>query len=175
MNDCGALITAVVDSLQSSFAAVPTVEEYPRLRKKLLVPALLVELADATSAADPGTDELALAVRIEARVVFDRAPTAAGQNPDLAALHLATAVARTVYAAGRFGLAVGPARDLRIEPDQFKPELAPYAVWLVTWSHEVRLGDNTWDATGVLPTEVWLGFSPEIGLPHEPDYAEVTA
>lgn len=169
-----ALLAAVVAHLEGAFPAVPTVQLYPRLRQKITSPALLVELADADGAADPGTGELAVTARLELRAVVDRAPTAPGQSPDLAALGLATSAALAVYAAGRFGLAVGPAQHLRIEPDHFKPELATYAVWLVTWTHEVRLGADLWTGEGIIPTEVWAGLSPEIGLPHQDDYLEVT-
>ncbi|MEW6490365.1 MAG: hypothetical protein AB1578_20950 [Thermodesulfobacteriota bacterium] len=178
MNDLDALVTAVVDRLRTAFAApagaVATVEEYPRLRTKLLAPALLVDVADVTAAPDPGTDELALVVRLEAAVVLDRAPTAPGVSPERAALALAAAVAREVYAAGRFGVAASPARELRIEPGDFKPDVATYAVWVVSWVQEVRLGSSVWDGEGVIPTQVWAGLSPEIGLPHEADYVEVT-
>jgi hypothetical protein len=165
------LLVAVVSALTAAFPAAATVAEYPRLRQKIAVPALLLELADASEADDPGTGELALVVRLALRVVLDRAPTAAGQNPDAEALALAAAAAVSVKNAYDFGLdKVGPAHGLRLEPDHFRPDLANYAVWLVEWEHELRLGTDAWASEGVLPREVWLGLSPDVGVPHEPDY-----
>lgn len=172
MYDFAAHLAAVVARLSQAFPAVPTVAEYPRLRQKIAAPAILVELADATPADDAGTGQLCTAARFEARIVFDQVP-AAGSNPPLQALSLAAAVAQEIFTASRFGQPVGPARDIRIEPDQFKPELAGYCVWLVEWTHDVRLGDSVWDGEGILPSEIYVGYSPEIGLPHEDDYVKI--
>lgn len=172
MYDFAAHLAAVVARLAQAFPAVPTVAEYPRLRQKIAAPAILVELADATPTDDAGTEQLCLSARFEARIVFDHVPVA-GSNPALPALNLAAAVAREIFAAGRFGQPVGPAKGVRIEPDQFRPELSGYAVWLVEWTHEVRLGHSVWDGDGVMPTEIYLGIAPEIGPPHLDDYVKI--
>lgn len=172
MYDFAAHLAAVVARLAQAFPAVPTVAEYPRLRQKISAPAVLVELADATPSGDAGTGQLCLSARFEARIVFDQVPVA-GSNPPLLALGLAAAVAREVFAAGRFGQPVGPAKGVRLEPDQFRPELSGYAVWLVEWTHEVRLGDSVWDGAGVMPTAIYVGLAPEIGPPHIDDYIKI--
>ena len=173
MFDFATFFTAILDHLKGAFPTVPTVEEYPRLRRKIMAPAILVELGDLTPIEDPGTEQLAAAARFEARVIFDQAPTAAGANPNLQALALAAAVALSIFQQGRFGQGAGSAKEFRVEPDNFKPELAGYCVWLVEWTHEVRLGASVWDGTAVVPTQIYAGTSPLIGAGHDPDYVEV--
>ena len=172
MYDFAAHLAAVIAHLTQEFPSVPTIEEYPRLRKKIAAPAILVELADATPQDDVGTGQICLTARFEARVVFDLAPNG-GSNPSLQALSLASAVAQQIFAASRFGQPAGPAKGIRLEPDQFKPDLAGYAVWLIEWTHDVRLGKSAWDGEGILPSDIYVGYSPEIGLPHEDDYVKI--
>ncbi len=175
MFDFETFFAAIVDHLADSFPAVPTVEEYPRLRKAIAAPAILLELADLTPIEDPGTEQLAVAARFEARVIFDQAPVHQGAKPDLQCLALAAAVGLSIFKKGRFGVpGAGSAKEVRIEPDRFKPELSAYSVWLVEWTHEIRLGDSVWDGAGVAPTTIYAGTSPAIGDGHEPDYTEVT-
>lgn len=170
--DFAVFIAAVIDHLKSAFPAVGCIEEYPRLRKKIVAPAILVELADAIPAADTGTEQLCLSARFEARIVFDQVAVPPAK-PDMQALTLAAAAAQAIYKQGRFAAGAGSAKEFRIEPDQFKPELAGYCVWLVTWTHEIRLGTSIWDGEGILPTEIYAGISPEIGDGHEDDYVKV--
>jgi len=174
MFDFEAHLANIVEYLRGEFSSVPTVEEYPRLRKKITVPAVLVEVADLSPIDDPGTEQLAFSARIEARVVFDEAPTRPGGKPDMQCLSLATAVAQALFRQGWFGVpGAGPAKAFKVEPDHFKPELAAYCVWLVEWSHDIRLGDSVWDAAGILPTQIYLGIAPEIGPEHLDDYVHL--
>lgn len=46
-------------------------------------------------------------------------------------------------------------------------------LWEVTWRQTLRLGSDLW-AEGGMPSELYAGFSPEIGADHEPDYDLVT-
>ena len=44
------------------------------------------------------------------------------------------------------------------------------ALWAVTWSQVVRMGDDVWAVDYPLPTRLYLGFAPDIGEGHEDDY-----
>lgn len=159
--------------LQATFPTVPTVAEYPRLRKKIEAPAILVELADLTHLDDAGTEQLCLAARFEARIVFDQVPIASS-NQNLAALSLAASTALAIYRQGRIVAGgAGPAKNFKLEPDQFKPDLAGYAVWLVEWVHDLRLGASVWDGEGIRPSTIYVGYAPEIGAGNEGRYDEV--
>jgi hypothetical protein len=61
-----------------------------------------------------------------------------------------------------------------VDQDAFEQELLGYLVWRVEWSHEIDLGESIWTDEGITPSQVFLGITPEIGLPHVDDYIEVT-
>jgi hypothetical protein len=161
----------LIAGLKAQFPSVPTIEEYPQLRKKITAPSILVDLADLTPLADPGTGQLTLSARFEARVILDQVPSPDGVKSVLA-LDLAAAVAQYLFTRGRWGEA-GSAGEFRVEPDQFKPELAAYCAYLVEWTHEIRLGTSVWTGDGVTPTQIYVGLDPEVGSGHEDDYVEV--
>jgi len=48
------------------------------------------------------------------------------------------------------------------------------AMWAASWRQKVRLGESIWDETGVLPSHVYFGIVPEVGIGHEEDYWEIT-
>lgn len=47
------------------------------------------------------------------------------------------------------------------------------ALWGVSWRQAVNLGDNLWDAAGVLPKEVYAGVDPEVGSDYKDDYEQL--
>lgn len=158
----------IVLELKRVFRTIPTCEAYPELQRKIVIPALFVELDDLTPTADAGTEQLPVDARFACYVVFDRTE----ENDRLKAANLAAAVALAVKKVGRFGEPVGPARITRIAQDESKRELYGFTVWAVEWLHDMRLGESVWDGAGVVPTSVWLGFSPEIGAAHVDDYEQ---
>jgi len=50
---------------------------------------------------------------------------------------------------------------------------AGVAMWAAIWRQKVRLGETVWDEAGVLPTHIYFGIAPEIGIGHEDDYWEI--
>lgn len=48
------------------------------------------------------------------------------------------------------------------------------AMWAVLWRQKVRLGESVWDETGILPSQVYFGIAPNIGIGHENDYWKIT-
>ncbi len=59
---------AICSTLKEEISAIQTCEIYPSIRKELLAPAVFVELVSLESGKDPGTEELALKARFEARI-----------------------------------------------------------------------------------------------------------
>ncbi|MFP3022079.1 MAG: hypothetical protein ACEY3K_03780, partial [Wolbachia sp.] len=62
---------AICSTLKEEIPAIQTCEIYPAIRKELLAPAVFVELSSFEKGHDPGTEELALKARFEARIVID--------------------------------------------------------------------------------------------------------
>jgi hypothetical protein len=90
---------------------------------------------------DPGTEELALRARFEARVVVDGTV----ENSSIVVRSLAAEVARVVSKNTWNVKNIAPGEFLSAEVDNFRPELDAYLVWLVEWTHELHLGKSIWE------------------------------
>lgn len=165
--DLDELTDAIVASIASAFPVFQTVEAYREDRRSLPAPACLVQLVDLEPdpAADPGTEQLAVVARFEAQVVLGfREANARRAAPKLAAA-LALHIQRK-----RWGLPVEAATVTAIEPDDFSPELDQFEVWRVDWQQIVHLGPSVWTNDGILPTEILIGYAPDIGPGNEAEY-----
>ncbi|WP_254229486.1 MULTISPECIES: hypothetical protein [Wolbachia] len=131
---------AICSTLKEEIPAIQTCEIYPAIRKELVAPAVFVELASLEPGKDPGTEELALKARFEARIVIDSTI----ENAPLIVRSLAAEVARVVNK-NTWEKNVSPAEFLSAEPDGFRPELDAYLVWMVDWSHQLHLGKSVWE------------------------------
>ncbi|RDD34350.1 hypothetical protein Wcon_01581 [Wolbachia endosymbiont of Cylisticus convexus] len=88
---------------------------------------------------DPGTEELALKARFEARIVIDSTI----ENAAIIIRTLAAEVARVVNKNTWNVKNVSPGEFIS-GGDDFRPELDAYLVWLVEWVHELHLGESFW-------------------------------
>lgn len=131
----------------------------------------LTELEPADS--DPGTEQQAMMAKFEASMVMKTLP----QDARLSVRVLAGAFAAFLRKQLRFRPAEvfqGEARVLGCFKDDFKPELDQYEVWTVEWSQQVWLGTGVWKDLGTPPNRVFFSYEPLVGIPHEPDYIELT-
>ncbi len=158
---------AIVASVRSQFPSLVTVGDYGESRKSLLVPAVLVELIDMEAApdADPGTEQLAVVTHWVARAVMSFKAV----NAKIEVRKLAAALGNHVHQQ-RWGLPVAPAKVTIIGPDAFDPDMDRFEVWAVEWEQVVHIGASVFDDTGIVPTEVLIGYTPDIGPGHEADY-----
>ena len=126
-----------------------------------------MDLASLDFGDDPATEQLALIGRFEARVIVN-----AADNGQMRVRELAIEVAKVIHNKN-FGMKTRLSRLVSIGPDQFSPELDAYDVWVVEWEQQFDIGQSVWDGTGVVPTEILLGYVPEVGIPHEDKYYEI--
>ncbi|WP_265035193.1 MULTISPECIES: hypothetical protein [unclassified Wolbachia] len=143
---------AICTTLKKEILTIQTCEVYPTIRKELLAPAVLVELSSLEKGSDPGTGELALRVRFEARIVVDSTI----ENAPIIVRTLAAEVARVVNK-NTWEKNVSPAEFLSAEPDGFRPELDAYLVWMVDWSHQLHLGKSVWEEGKIKPHTINVG------------------
>ena len=136
----------ICTTLKREISAIQTCEVYLTIRKELLAPAVLVELSSLEKGSDPGTGELALRVRFEARIVVDSTI----ENAPIIVRTLAAEVARVVNK-NTWEKNVSPAEFLSAEPDGFRPELDAYLVWMVDWNHQLHLGKSVWEEGKIKP------------------------
>ncbi|MGL9779236.1 MAG: hypothetical protein ACR5K5_03140, partial [Wolbachia sp.] len=110
------------------------------IRREIIAPAVFVELVSLEPGKDPGTEELALRARFEARVVVDGTV----EDSQVVVRELAAEIARVVNR-NTWGIEnISPGEFLSAEVDDFKPELDAYLVWLVEWTHELHIGESIW-------------------------------
>lgn len=163
------LVTTVVAGFKAMFSEIKQVEEYSGQlsakgtgRVSLSPPCILVTVLSAKYQSEPGTGEVDVVARLAAYVVSNNARSRNARNQD--ALTLTDLVVIGTHG-NRWGLdKVEPAKVERAEnlvSAQFDDK--GLAVWAVTWSQEIRLGVNEWDGTGVIPTELYVGYDPATG------------
>ncbi|WCR54404.1 MAG: hypothetical protein PG981_001426 [Wolbachia endosymbiont of Ctenocephalides orientis wCori] len=126
---------AICSTLKAEIPTIQTCEVYPAIKKELIAPAVFVELSSLEAGKDPGTEELALRARFEARIVIDSTI----ENASIVVRSLAAEVARIINK-NTWNMNISPAEFISGEVDGFRPEWDAYLVWLVEWVHEVHLG-----------------------------------
>ncbi|CAQ54355.1 putative phage related protein [Wolbachia endosymbiont of Culex quinquefasciatus JHB] len=144
---------AICTKLKEEISAIQTCEIYPAIRKELLAPAVFVELSGFEKGHDPGTEELALKARFEARIVIDSTI----ENAPVIVRTLAAEVARVVNKNTWNVENVSPGEFISAEIDGFRPELDAYLVWVVDWVHEIHIGKSVWSETGIKPHIIEIG------------------
>lgn len=174
--DLDALHAAIVADIKAQFTTLQTVEFYRTEERKggyagLPLPAVILDISefDPDMEIDPGTEQLAVHARFEAEIIFGfRTP-----NVKMAIRKFAAAFGAWLRLRRWTGVRTGPAYVTSIARSDFNPELDQYEVWCVEWSQPVHLGDTVWTNDGSVPTQVFAGVSPDIGIGHEPDYTRV--
>lgn len=160
---------AIVAAIRAQYPTLETVSDYPDERVRVATPACLVELADLEPGdMDPGTGQQAVLARFQARIVIGFRETKAKR-----AVRAWSAAFIAFLRGQRWGLPVGPARFVSAGPDEFSPELDQYEAWLIEWEQVLHLGETVWRDDGLPPAQLYLGYSPRIGPPHEADYRPV--
>lgn len=169
--DLAALHQNIVAAIAAQFPALQTVEAYREEadRQTLRTPACLIELfeMEAEPSEDPGTEQLAMTARFEARLIISaREATAKVEVRKLAAA-LAKFILRKRW---DLGPNVSPAEVTGCYPDEFDPRLDQYEVQRVEWAHLIMVGENVWSGEGVPITDVRYSWSPKIGPPFVDNY-----
>ncbi|WP_353282200.1 hypothetical protein [Wolbachia endosymbiont (group A) of Aleiodes leptofemur] len=137
----------ICTTLKKEISAIQTCEVYPAIRKELVAPAVFIELSSLEQGKDPGTEELALKARFEARIVVDSTI----ENAPLIVRTLAAEVAKVVNKNTWNIKNVSPGEFISAAIDGFRPELDAYLVWMVDWSHQLHLGKSIWTENKIKP------------------------
>ena len=156
------LLNAIIDNLTSEIPQIESCGIYPIAATPLIAPAVLLEIAGFEPGTDPGTEETAIKIRFEARVIVD------STIPDavLTVYALASEVIRVVDK-NTWGIKISPAKFLHAGPDSFKPELDAYLVWSVEWVQETHRGESVWAPTNVKPHTIYIYPSLEVDIARE--------
>lgn len=159
---------AIGATIRAQMPAIRFADAWPDIKRRIILPAVLLELDELEPGTDPGTGETALIARFQARIIVDSRPEAGNRAASMLASQLAVLLRDQ-----QWGLPIDTAQFLRACPDFMRPELDSYTVWLVEWTHEFHLGQFTWpweDSSGVT---LYLGIDPETGPGNEQHYFPV--
>jgi hypothetical protein len=168
--DLDQLHDAIKARISDQFPALASVEDYEAPRKSLQLPAVLIELVDMEidPDSDPGTEQLPAVSKWVARVVMNFRTVKVEREIRKLAGALGVLVQQN-----RWGQRVSPAQVTYIGPDAFDPEFDKFVVWAVEWDQQIDLGQSFWTGEGVVPEQVMIGYSPDIGPGQETDYIEI--
>ena len=166
--------TAFFDAIKAELDTIPNVREVAlydaHQLDKVTTPAILVELGEIDPADTRTGGRLAVNVDMRLHCVLS-------VKTDLVQLEIRNfaAVVMTKIHKNRFGLAGAVELPQRLSafPGMFRPDEKGFESWVVNWTQAVHLG-AVWEEEDFLPTDVYLGLSPDVGADHVDDYERLT-
>lgn len=175
--DLGQLHDAIVAGIKAQYPDLVTVEFYTHDRdapKASQLPACFLDLTEFENVPeeDPGNDMLAMHACFEAELVLPFR-TARGK---LEIRKRAAAFAGFLRQRSRWpgALQAGAMQVLGAYRSDFSPQLDQYEVWRVDWRQLLYIGRDAWDESGIpVPSGVFLGIDPDIGLSNVDKYVQV--
>lgn len=155
--DLDTLLAVIVDQVKAKFPALTTVEfDRDEASAPPQAPACLLEMTESEkySERDPGTGQLEITARFEARLLLAFNVPNAKREARKLALAFATWMHQRRW--GAQGCPSGPAEIVGAYRDDFSPVLDKYEAWRVEWTQEFTLGQSVWtaDTAGVPPSEI---------------------
>lgn len=157
--------------ITAAFPELNSVDFYPRPGERITTPAIYFELdsIEVSATPDMGTEQVMTSLTFNAYCVVSYKGTGKLATRTLAAKFMQWVKGR------RFGQQIGVAQPVSADPDRLVGDGGnEYEVFRVMWKHEpCYLGESVWDFSGVVPTEVFLGFDPLTGQAHIQDYKKI--
>lgn len=154
----GRVYTAIEEHIKEAIPGLVYVGTMPEGRVCIDPPAVVLELVGFEDAdKDPGTGEVAVDARFEARVLV------ASEEDNCT--HVAAFVAAQIAVLLRmqsWGLPVEFAQFVRAERDWTRPDLDSFVVWVVEWTQILYLGQEEWPWPGMLPSDLQLPADMEV-------------
>ena len=162
-------VKTLFDVLQEGFADIAGISHcsaFPKRRDDIRLPAVLIDLVEIEPGRDPGTGELALTTHWEARILFS------DQEPQWHGWALVQQAMSWLDNHHWSELNIGRANIKQATPDHFSPELQGHSIWLLEWTHAVRVGDNLWNGEDAIPSIINVGWGDgsysDLGAADEP-------
>jgi hypothetical protein len=162
---------AIIQAVTDHFDGKVHVLVYPEELSQVQTPAVLLEMDSGEDGQDLGDDRISLSCQFALHCILGFKT----ENIGLAVRDFSSQVfillKDNLFGCGRD---VSRPENISMSPGEFKPGVAGYESWCVTWEQTIFLGVSAWNDTGVVPEIVMLGIAPDIGIGHEPDYEDIT-
>ncbi|MGA3825350.1 hypothetical protein [Pseudomonas chlororaphis] len=159
------LYTAIEEHIARTLPALAFVRAMPDRLDHIAIPAVVIEMVEWEPGLDPGTGEVGVEARFEARVIV------AGEEEHSLRIAAFSAAQLTVLLRMQtWGIEVEPAKFVRAAQDWTRPELDGYAVWVVEWTQIIYLGEEEWLWPNQPPGSIVWGFVPDTGPGSEGSY-----
>lgn len=152
------LYQAIERHIRVHLPGVQSVAVWPNIDDRISLPAVFVELAEMEPGQDPGTGEVGLSCKFEARVITDPIQSDHHQQAAFLAGQLAVLLRMQSW-----DVEVEPAEFVRAMQDWTKPELDGYTVWVVEWTQQIYLGEAQWPWPDEPPGTLVLNIEPGDG------------
>ena len=141
-------LAVLQQTLQQTLSQVKGIQQcgaLPKRRDQIQLPGLFLDMVELEPTSDPGTDELALISHWEGRLLVSE------QCADNAVWGLLQAVMIALHQFHCDEENIGTAQIKQAIPDHFTPDYPGHRVWLIEWTHELRVGDNIWHGEDIIP------------------------
>lgn len=148
------LQTVVTEGLSRKLMGRAAVHLYPVLKRRVSLPAILVELNDVESGGNPRSGVTALIGHFAASAIVD--PNLV--NAELIVRELAVDVA-VALTHENWGLPISMANLGHVGPGVIRPDLEGYLIWSAYWTHEFNLGRQEWPYPDDTGKKLFVGFT----------------
>jgi hypothetical protein len=188
-DETGINITALHDAIQTylraafpstGIGAVPTIEHYTRPAKTFATPAIFFELTGIdpqSDGDDSGSEQFNASLSFSTYVCCSYR----AESAKLVVRELVAKLIEEIWD-NSWSLPVSGAEIITAQPDQFSVEPGgtgigtsqAFEVWRIDWTQDVKLGASVWATDPeTIPTNVFCGWDPKIGIDHVADYDQV--
>lgn len=170
-----AMVRSFADRYAEQVETIGAYDPFPDVTSQdpqaLVTPALLLELVDIAPGEDDGTERVPLRLTLAAHCILSfRTADLQIELREFAA----DVLAHVRHNRWGYPAAARAPEQVSAQAGEFRPDLAGFDSWQVTWEQTVHVGTDVW-AGGIAPTEVYLGIAPEIGAAYVDDYVRIDA
>lgn len=128
----------IIETGLSSLTNVSSVSVHPKRKDRIILPAILLDVAEIEPGEDRGTEQLNVVVHFEARIVMS------DQDSPIILWVMVQNVLRWLFDYDFPERGLGQSKFKSAAPDNFSPDLSGHRVWVVEWTQEIRIGENVW-------------------------------
>jgi hypothetical protein len=148
------VLQMLFDEIQQGLADIDSIQycgALPKRRDDIRLPAILIDCVELEPDDDSGTEALGLISHWEARILVSEHMVEA----DLWALVQVAMLWLFNHSWSETN--IGQARLKQAAPDYFSPQYQGHNLWLIEWAQRIRVGENIWDGSMVIPSVVSIG------------------